>query len=120
MYPDLTDAVMRIFELREKLIPYFKRVMDKCVQDHRPMVYPVFVRYPGFDTESDSFMCGDDLLVCPVFEEGAEKVAVRLPEESGGWLLRGHGEPLYGPVITAECRPDDEPVWFRRYSLSGK
>ena len=112
LYPDLMDAVRRIFSLRERLIPYLREGMDRCIAAHRPLVYPVFLDYPGYDPESDVFMCGDSILACPVFDEGAQKICVYLPDDPEGWRLRGTGAPKSGVSVIVGCGPEDEPVWF--------
>ena len=47
---------------------------------------------PGYDPEADCFFCGEDIFACPVFDEGADSVTVKLPDHAGGWKLRGQGE----------------------------
>ena len=74
---------------------------------------PVFLRDQEYDKESDSFMCGDKILVCPIFDEGANEVTIRLPESSYGFRLRGEGElSMGGSVVKATCTINDLPVWF--------
>ena len=78
-----------------------------------PLIYPVFLRHPGYDCESDSFFCGSDILVCPVFDRGSRNTALTLPACENGWLLRGAGEAIPGNAeLTVSCLPEDEPVWF--------
>ncbi len=114
LYPDLLPAVRRLFALRERLVPYLYEQAERCRLDHEPLIRPVFLHDPDYDVESDLFLCGDRLLVCPVFDEGAEDLALKLPRFGGGWRLRGRG-PLYPPgaELTVPCGPEDEPVWFR-------
>ena len=71
--------------LWEKLVPYLKAQYVRCQGTHDPLVCPVFLRQPGCDPEADCFFCGDEILVCPVFDEGADSVAVKLPDHAGGW-----------------------------------
>ncbi len=113
LYPDMMDAVRSLFALRERLVPYLYRQMQRCVSTHDPLIYPVFLRQPGYDPESDCFFCGDDILACPVFDPGAESVTVLLPASGSGWQLRGKGAPYPGGArVTVPCLPTDEPVWF--------
>ena len=120
LYPDRMDAVRRIFALRERLLPYLQREYERKRQRHEPLIYPVFLREPGCDCESDCFFCGDSVLACPVFDRGAKEVAVLLPHTESGWLLRGKGEPFPGGTLVAvPCLPEDEPVWFMSNSECG-
>ena len=73
----------------------------------------MFLLDDEYPVESDWFMCGEDILVCPVFDEGSANVALTLPRFGDGWRLRGEG-PLYPPgeELIVPCLVEDEPVWF--------
>ena len=115
LYPDLMGSVRKLFALREKLVPYLYAEAERCRKEHKPLIYPVFLRQPGFDPESDSFFCGEKILVCPVFDKGAKTVSVLLPENRAGWRLRGKGEMLRGgETLNLPCLPEDLPVWFEK------
>ncbi len=115
LYGDLMEAVRRLFALREAMLPYWRRSYEYSRLNHEPLIYPVFLREPGYDCESDCFFCGEDLLACPVFDPGATAVTVLLPRDALGWQLRGAGEAIPGGTkLTVPCRPEDEPVWFCR------
>ena len=66
-----------------------------------------------YDREADCFMCGDRILVCPVFDEGVNEVNVRLPQSTGAFRLRGQG-PLIegGRSVKVSCTISDLPIWF--------
>ena len=115
LYGDLTDVVRGIFDLREKLLPYLQSEYERKRKNCEPLIYPVFLAEPGYDCESDCFFCGDGILVCPVFDRGAESVTVLLPRNAEGWRLRGEGEILPGGAsLTVPCLPTNLPVWFER------
>ncbi len=116
LYPDLKEPVSALFQLREKLIPYLYSEYLKCREESRPLLTPVFLKQPDYDVESDCFLCGDRILVCPVFDEGKTETTVTLPTLGKKWRLRGEGICLSGgETITIPCRPDDLPVWFETY-----
>lgn len=113
LYPDMMDAVRPIFDLRERLVPYLTEQMEKCIENDYPLITPVFLRDRDYDKESDCFMCGDRILVCPVFDEGADEITVRIPESGFGFRLRGEGEVIAGVTeVTVRCTVNDLPVWF--------
>ena len=113
LYPDLMDAVKRLFDLREALIPTLCAEAERARAACEPLVFPVFLRDPVYDPESDCFLCGEKILVCPVFDEGATDVCVTLPRIGNGWRLRGNGEMFpCGETIRVPCLPADLPVWF--------
>jgi len=115
LYPELIPAVRRLFALRERMVPYLSGEMRRSVRTHDPLIYPVFLKEPGYDCESDCFFCGDSVLACPVFDESAREVRVTLPRCASGWLLRGEGTAYPGgSAVTVPCLPEDEPVWFLR------
>ena len=115
LYPDLLPVVRRFFALRESLVPYLYEQAERCRLVHEPLLQPVFLQDPGYDPNSDCFLCGPDILACPVFDEGATQMTVTLPDLGSGWRLRGRG-PLYpaGETLTLPCLPTDDPLWFVR------
>ena len=115
LYEDLMEPVRRLFALRERMLPYLRREFERSRAAHEPLIFPVFLRQPGYDCESDCFFCGERVLACPVFDHGAESVTVLLPEDEAGWQLRGEGEIVPGGSrVSVPCLPEDEPVWFVR------
>ena len=113
LYPDKMDVVKTIFDLRERLIPYLIEQMERCIENDLPLITPVFLRDRDYDKESDNFMCGDRLLVCPIFDEGVDEINVRLPKSDNGFRLRGEGPLIKGETnVKAACTIDELPIWF--------
>ena len=112
LYPELIPQVRKLFELRDKLVPY---QMDRCAAENEPLLRPVFLTEPGYDPEADCFFCGTDILACPILDEGADSVTVQLPRSENGWKLRGMGSTIKGgTTVTIQCAPSDLPVWFSK------
>ena len=110
LYPELIPVVKKLFDLRQSLIPYLYNEVYRSVKTHRPIIYPVFLKYPEYDRESDCFFFGDSILACPVFDEGKSEVTVSLPDTDTGWYLN---DELYTAGIVTKPAPlDDLPVWF--------
>ena len=112
LYPELIPTVKKLFDLREAFIPYLYNEMYRSVNTHRPIVYPVFLKYPEYDVESDVFFFGDHILACPVFDEGARTVTVELPYTDTGWYYRD--ELFKEGTVTLPAPLNDLPVWFVR------
>ena len=113
LYPDMMDTVRAIFDLRESLIPYLAKQMEKCIENDTPLITPVFLRDSSYDRESDNFMCGERILVCPVFDKGKDEVIISLPESNTGFRLRGEGKLIEGKTsVRVSCTVNDLPVWF--------
>ena len=111
LYPERMDTVKRLFDLRERLAPVLYAEAERCRKRNEPLIRPVFLMDPAYDLESDCFLCGERILACPVFDEGADAVTVTLP--NGAWRLRGEGEPhAGGKTLTVPCGITDLPVWF--------
>ena len=113
LYPDLMKEVKAIFEVRESLLPYLKKEMAKCVANNMPLITPVFLKDETYDREADAFMLGERILVCPVFDEGADEVKLFLPKSEKGFRLRGDGDVTPGGLfVKVHCGIHDLPVWF--------
>ena len=128
LYPELIPNVKRLFDLRESFIPYLYNEVYRSVKTHDPVIYPVFLKFPGYDTESDAFFFGDSILACPVFDEGATSVTVDLPKIPTGWYRGGNSrvlaecdtsagdcetkEPVFMGKVTTDAPWTGLPVWF--------
>lgn len=136
LYPDLIPVVQQFFALRENLLPYLHNELYRSVKTHEPIIYPVFLKVPDYDTEADCFFFGDSILACPVFDEGSETVTVDLPcipadtmnvhlydkTENGDGLrwYRGEVPPSSGGFTDSEHRGDNTPPFSGRQTLPCK
>ncbi len=113
LYPEKMDTVKRIFDVRERMLPYLIEQMDRCVENDMPLITPVFLRDEDYDRESDCFFLGEEILVCPVFDEDVREMTVSLPKSETGFRLRGEGPLIEGETeVRVTCSVDDLPVWF--------
>ena len=114
LYEDLMPEVRKLFDLREKLVPYLHEQFMHRAADNLPLIWPVFLDEPGYDPEADCFLCGESILACPVFDAGNNSVHVKLPSSSS-WKLRGEGDIIKGGTeLDVACAPCDLPVWFEK------
>ena len=87
--------------------------MKNTTKNNMPLITPVFLRDEDYDRESDAFMLGERILVCPIFDEGADEVQLFLPKSEKGFRLRGQGEiEQGGTFVMVHCGIHDLPVWF--------
>ncbi len=107
LYPECKEQVKALFRLRKSLLPYLYSEAMWAAENYHPMIFPVFMRYPGFDEESDLFFCGNSILVAPIFDEGAHEVVCHLPR--GHWY---YDDKRYSDSATIENLPGDLPVYF--------
>ena len=76
----------KYMELREKMRPYVKTLMQDAHEKGTPIMRPLFYDFPddkkAWEIE-DQYMFGSKVLVCPVLYEGVRERNVYLPE--GKW-----------------------------------
>ena len=109
LYPDLIDTVCKLFAFRKQIIPYLYSEANKAIDEYKPLIYPVFLDYQGYDEESDAFMFGDAILVKPVFDKGVTKINVNLPNVKDGWYLN---DKLVSGSLDLEVLLDEPLPYF--------
>jgi alpha-D-xyloside xylohydrolase len=102
--------------LRERLRPYVMQQMRVAHETGLPPMRPLFVDFPDdplvWDVE-DQFLFGGDIVVAPVYVEGARQRQVYLPAGTDwrdAWTGAGHQG---GQWITAAAPLDTIPVYLR-------
>lgn len=111
-------AAARLTKLHTELLPY----MSDCVRENAekgiPVMRPLFMEAPAcekaYSRELYSYMLGDDLLVCPVVEQGAVTRQVWLPE--GDWVHLWSGIAYGGGEYTVDAPIGEPPVFYRSSS----
>lgn len=81
------DYFRKAVEMKYKLLPYVYAQAKDCSERGLPMVRALFVEYPddpGAWQVEDEYLFGSDMLVAPIFEEGATERNVYLP--GGKWI----------------------------------
>lgn len=120
-YPEEMDTVKALFKLREKLTPYLYNETWRSTNDYNPIIYPLFLKYPEYDVETDAFFFGNSIVAIPVFDQGVEEVSVDLPENNGFWYRGDFMQDLSGKKkdtgvamgrVTAKVTVHDEPLYF--------
>jgi alpha-glucosidase (family GH31 glycosyl hydrolase) len=113
------DRVVPVFrayaKLRERLLGYLSDAARTAVQTDRPLLRGLFFDWPG-DADAwrypGQFLCGDDLLVHPVTQQGATTWTTWLPP--GDWVDVWTGERLAGGgEVAREVPLDIVPVYCR-------
>jgi len=82
------EVVRNYARLRYQLMPYLKKCADETYQRGVPIMRHMHLEYPldpVTENVDDQFMLGPDLMVAPIFEEGAVERLVYLP--AGSWQL---------------------------------
>lgn len=111
----------RFAHLRERLQPYLAEQARRAVQTSRPLMRGLFFDHPQ-DPEvwrwETQFQLGDDLVVSPVLEAGAERWTTYLP--AGDWVDVWTGEAVAGGgEVSRAVGRDVVPVYCRAVAWSG-
>ncbi|HEX5997428.1 MAG TPA: TIM-barrel domain-containing protein [Jiangellales bacterium] len=111
--PEVVGIYRRFTTLRDRLVDYLVDQARSSVATARPLMRPLFFHSPR-DTMiwryPLQYLLGDDLLVAPVVEPGAEQWEVYLPE--GEWVDAWTGEGFGGArVVTVPAPLDRIPVF---------
>lgn len=106
----------RASQLRHELMPYIKHVIEENSSGGLPAIRPIFIHY---DDEialdiSYEYLFGRDLLVAPVYSEGAENWKLYLPEDEWVHLFT---KKEYGQGYVSVPAPLGRiPVFYRKSS----
>lgn len=82
------EVVRDYARLRYKLMPYLKKCAEEAYRSGVPLMRHLHLEYPEDQVTEhvdDQYLLGPDLLVAPIFEEGATERTVYLP--AGRWQL---------------------------------
>ncbi|WP_299445908.1 TIM-barrel domain-containing protein [uncultured Phycicoccus sp.] len=104
--------------LREALVDHLAAEAARTVATDRPLMRALFFDHPGEAAvwaHPQQWMLGDDLLVNPVTEAGAQDWPTWLPpgEWVDVWTGEGRTVGAGGEVVTLRVPVDEVPVWCR-------
>ncbi|MCI9631656.1 MAG: family 31 glucosidase [Ruminococcus sp.] len=114
---EVYEICRKYMELRERMRPYTRRVMEEAHEKGTPVMRPLFYMYPGdakcWEIE-DAYFFGPDVLVAPVLSPGAVSRSVYLPEGER-WIEYASGKEYEGgKEYQAEAPLDTIPVFLRK------
>jgi alpha-D-xyloside xylohydrolase len=114
--PLALDVVRKYARLRYALLPTLLAAAHEATVTGLPILRPLVMEFqgePGVDQIDDAYMLGEDLLVAPVFEEGARQRWVYFP--AGVWRqLEAPKTLVYGPGYRrVDARLAYIPVYVR-------
>lgn len=113
------EIIRELLFLREKLKPYLG-VLNQAAHEHgAPVMRPLYYDFPADPAAAnlaDQFLLGPDLLVAPVYEQGAVKRLVYLPA-GADWVDAWTGEEFWGgQELEADAPLEHIPVYWRKGS----
>ena len=113
-YEDILPSVKKLFNQRQRLIPYLYNCAYQAVRNETPVNAPLLLYYDDSElySQNDCMMVGRDLLVPFIFDEGKAEVSVYLPKKDrwylGGRLFKG------GTSVNVRIAAGDEMPFFVR------
>ncbi|HEU5351452.1 MAG TPA: TIM-barrel domain-containing protein [Terracidiphilus sp.] len=117
--PDAEKILVRFDNLRYRLLPYIYSQAWQITHDHSTLMRPLVMDWrTDVDAQNtgDEFMFGPDLLVNPVYIQGATSRSVYLPPAT--WYDFWTGDKLEGPQhIQAEAPLSKLPLYVRAGSI---
>jgi alpha-glucosidase (family GH31 glycosyl hydrolase) len=102
--------------LRQRLIPYIAGLLARHREAYEPVMRPLFHDFPDDEAawaETDDFLLGPAMLVCPVTAPGVTSRPVRLPI-GARWRDGWTGEVFEGGDSIERRAPFDRPPFFIR------
>jgi alpha-D-xyloside xylohydrolase len=113
--PEAEAAYKRLSHLRMNLKPTLIELGREAAETGLPIMRPMALEFPGdprFVAEDSQYMLGPDLLVAPIFEEGATNRVVKFP--AGRWRHLLSPTMYDGPADRQiSCGLADAPVFVR-------
>lgn len=113
---ELLAQLAKCGRMHVALKDYLKGRVDEEISDGTPVMRPLFYHYDEAEayTEKTEYLLGRDLLVAPVYEEGAKSRTVYLP--SDGWVNIFDGKEYAGGHMIVEAPIGKPPVFVRKDS----
>jgi len=119
--PPVAEAVGAWIRFRYRLLPYLYTLAHEAAATGAPLMRPLWwpsARRRTVDSDDDTFLLGDSLLVAPVTRPGATTRTVTLP--AGDWVDPWSGADAgsgSGGVVTLRAPVDLLPLLVRRGSV---
>jgi alpha-D-xyloside xylohydrolase len=116
---EVYEICKKYMELREKLRPYTRKVMEEAHEKGTPVMRTLFYMYPEdplcWEAE-DEYFYGPDILAAPILYAGLRSRSVYLPGKEI-WVEPATGKEYRGGQrIEAEAPLDRMPVFVRKSS----
>lgn len=113
---ELLAQLAKCGRMHVALKDYLKGLVAEEISDGTPVMRPLFYHYDEAEayTEKTEYLLGRDLLVAPVYEEGAKSRTIYLP--SDGWVDIFDGKEYAGGHMIVEAPIGKPPVFVRKDS----
>ncbi|RII35618.1 DUF4968 domain-containing protein [Clostridium chromiireducens] len=120
-FDESTEEINKKYiKLRYKLIPYIYDSMWNCSKNGAPIIRPLLFNYQNDKNTyeiNDEFLCGENILVAPVVEQGAKARIIYLPEGETWVDYWTKEEYRGGQYIIRETPLDICPIFIKGGSI---
>ena len=114
---EVYEICRKYMELREKMRPYTRKVMQEAHEKGTPVMRTLFYMYPDdpvcWDIE-DEYLYGPDVLVAPILYAGQFSRSVYLPEGEDWAEYASAKEYQGGQSVEAAAPLDTIPIFIRK------
>ncbi len=119
---EVTDVVRKFVEIRYQLLPYLYTTFYQYSEKNSPMIKSL-VLFDQEDTHThyrtDEFVCGNQILVCPINEPNAKGRRMYIPR--GEWYNYWNNELVAGGVETwVDADFDSMPLFIKAGAIIPK
>lgn len=119
---EITDIVRKFIEIRYQLLPYLYTSFYHYTKDNVPMLKSL-VLFDQEDTQThyrvDEFICGNQLLICPINEPNAKGRRMYIPR--GSWYNYWTKEVIEGSKETwVDADIDSMPIFVKAGAIIPK
>ncbi|BCZ44581.1 alpha-glucosidase [Clostridium gelidum] len=116
-FDENTEEINRKYiKLRYKLLPYIYDTMWNCSKSGAPIIRPLLFNYQNDKNTyeiNNEFLCGDNILVAPVVEQGVKGRMVYLPEGETWIDYWTKEEYKGGQYVIKETPLDTCPIFIK-------
>lgn len=113
--PEVSDMMVKYIQIRERMKPYTRKVMEEAHLYGKPVVRPLFYEFPHDACaweDHEEYLFGPDVLVCPVLHAGIRLRDVYFPK--GATWIAEDGTEYEGGTRASVAAPLDTIPVFRK------
>lgn len=113
---EMLSHLARCTRMHVALKDYLKKLVKQQKEKGTPVMRPLFYHYEEEEAyrEAREYLLGRDLLVAPVYKEGAVTRECYLPEDD--WVHLFDGKEYHGGTVTVDAPIGQPPVFVRKES----
>ncbi len=104
--------VVKLADLHAKMAPEIMQIIRESAVTGEPVVRHLAYNYPdgGYEKISDEYLCGENILVCPIVTKGTFEKDIVIPD--GRW--QDELGNIYEKGVHRMATPLDRLIWFRK------